>query len=184
MPSRRDGDRTRGAGLRPSRPSSAQRVLALAPRERNTRGRVHEAISIARENPDRSLTWSARRGGTTIGAIVRHEPSAVEKLPNGRYRVKAGDRGLRVMPVISAGVVYPRVAIRGYRQASLVGEHLAAIGTYLETGDDGPLRRFAGKSVTGTLEDGTSHRFELEANPDEIAELAFTGELSDLVVES
>jgi hypothetical protein len=38
--------------------------------------------------------------------------------------------------------------------------------------------------VTGTLPDGRSYRFELETNLDEIAELAFSGELSDLVVES
>ncbi|MGO9560963.1 MAG: hypothetical protein ACLPYW_18000 [Acidimicrobiales bacterium] len=88
------------------------------------------------------------------------------------------------MPIISGGVVYPRVAIRGSRQASLVGEHLAAIRIYLDTGDPEPLGRFAGKTVTGTLEDGSSHLFELEANPDEIAELGFSGELADLVVES
>ena len=77
-----------------------------------------------------------------------------------------------------------RVAIRGSRQATLVGEHLSAIGTYLGSGDGNPLRRLAGKSVTGTLPDGRSYRFELETNLDEIAELAFSGELSDLVVES
>jgi hypothetical protein len=88
------------------------------------------------------------------------------------------------MPVISAGMVYARVAIRGSRQATLVGEHLAAIGTFLATGDAKPLRRFAGKTVTGTLPDGGSYRFELETDLDVIAELAFTGELADLVVES
>jgi hypothetical protein len=65
-----------------------------------------------------------------------------------------------------------------------VGEHLSAIATYLGTGNGAPLRRLAGKSVTGTLPDGRSYRFELETNLDEIAELAFSGELSDLVVES
>jgi hypothetical protein len=88
------------------------------------------------------------------------------------------------MPVVSAGVVYPRAAIRGSRQASLIGEHLSAINAYLETGDETPLRRFAGKVVTGTLEDGVLRRFELEADQDVVAEMAFSGELSDLVVES
>jgi len=159
-------------------------VLGLSERDREVRSRVHEALSIAREHPDSSLSWAARRAGTTIDAIVRYEPGAIERAPSGRYRVKAADRGIRVMPVISAGVVYARVAIRGSRQASLVGQHLAAIGIYLETGDEAPLRRFAGKVVTGTLEDGVLRRFELEADPDAIADLAFSGELSDLVVES
>ena len=88
------------------------------------------------------------------------------------------------MPVISGGVVYPRVAIRGSRQASLVSEHLSAIAMYLGTGDSDPLRRLEGKSVTGTLPDGRSDRFDLDTNLDDIAEFAFTGELSDLVIES
>ncbi|HEV8063544.1 MAG TPA: hypothetical protein VGP46_01875, partial [Acidimicrobiales bacterium] len=73
---------------------------------------------------------------------------------------------------------------RGSRQASLIGEHLSAIKIFLETGYEAPLRRFAGKTVMGTLQDGRTLRFELEADPDAIAEMAFSGELSDLVVES
>jgi hypothetical protein len=130
------------------------------------------------------LSSASRQAGTTVDAVARHSPSAIERQPSGRYRVKAADRDVRVMPVISGGVVYPRVAIRGSRQASLVGEHLSAIATYLGTGDGKSLRRLEGKSVTGTLPDGRSYRFDLETNLDEIAELAFSGELSDLVVES
>ncbi len=174
----------RGHGRAPVRRPSSRGVLALSERDREARGRAHEAVSLARQHPGRSLSWAARRAGTTVDAVLRHAPEAVEQLPSGRYRVRPSDRGLRVMPVISAGIVYARVAIRGSRQASLVGEHLAAIGTYLATGDAKPLRRFAGKSVTGTLPEGGTHRFELEADPDAIAELAFTGELADLVVES
>jgi hypothetical protein len=174
----------RGHGRRSSIRGTGSRALALPESNREARSRVHEALSLARRHPDKSLSWSARRGGTTVDAVMRHAPGAVERLPNGRYRVKAADREVRVMPVISGGVVYPRVAIRGSRQASLVGQHLSAIAVFLGTGDSEPLRRLSGKSVTGTLPDGGSHRFELETNLDEIAEIAFSGELSDLVVES
>jgi hypothetical protein len=170
----------RGAIHRPG----PRNVLALTRREQEARSRVHEALSIGRQHPEHSLSWAARRAGTTVDAVARHAPSAIERQPSGRYHVKAADRDVRVMPVISGGVVYPRVAIRGSRQASLVGEHLSAIATYLGTGDGEPLRRLAGKSVTGTLPDGRSYRFELDTSLDEIAELAFSGELSDLVIES
>jgi hypothetical protein len=130
------------------------------------------------------LSWAANRAGTTLDAVARHSPGAIERQPSGRYRVKPADRDVRIMPIVSGGVLYPRVAIRGSRQATLVGEHLSAIGAYLGTGDDGPLRRLKGKSVTGTLPDRRSYRFELETDLDEIAELAFSGELNDLVVES
>jgi hypothetical protein len=174
----------RGHGRMGKRRAGARQVLGISEREREARGRVHEALSIARQNPHQSLSWAARRAGTTVDAVARHSPTAIERQPSGRYRVKAADRDVRVMPVISGGIVYPRVAVRGSRQASLVGEHLSAIATYLGTGDDEPLRRLEGKSVTGTLPDGRSYRFELETNLDEIAELAFSGELSDLIVES
>jgi hypothetical protein len=167
-----------------TRRAGARQILGLSEREREARSRVHEALSIARQHRNRSLSWASRQAGTTVDAVGRHAPSAIERQPSGRYRVKAADHSLRVMPVISGGVVYPRVAVRGSRQASLVGEHLSAIATYLGTGDGKPLRRLAGKSVTGTLPDGRSYRFELETNLDEIAELAFSGELSDLIVES
>ncbi len=174
----------RGHGRVRIRRPGARQVLGLPERDREARSRVHEALSIARQHPERSLSWAARRAGTTVDAVARHAPGAIERQPSGRYRVKAADRDLRVMPIISGGVVYPRVAIRGSRQASLVGEHLSAIAAYLGTGDNSSLRRFEGKSVTGTLPDGRSYSFELETNLDEIAELAFSGELSDLVVES
>ena len=175
---------SRGHGRRSARQPGARSVLGLSQREQEARSRVHEALSIARQHPNRSLSWASRQAGTTVDAVARHSPTAIERQPSGRYRVKAADRDVRVMPVVSGGVVYPRVAIRGSRQASLVGEHLAAIATYLDTGDGRPLHRLAGKSMTGTLPDGRSYRFELETNLDEIAELAFSGELSDLVVES
>lgn len=174
----------RGHGRAPIKRPSARGVLALPARDREARSRAHEAVSIARQHPRRSLSWAARQAGTTVDAVARHAPNAIERQPSGRYRVKVSDRDVRVMPVISGGVVYPRVAIRGSRQASVVGEHLSAIATYLGTGDGEPLLRLEGKSVTGTLPDGRSYRFELETSLDEIAELAFSGELSDLVVES
>lgn len=174
----------RGHGRRPARRVGARKLLDLSPRERDVRSRVHEALSIARQDPHISLTAAAGRAETSVDAVARYAPSAVERLPSGRYRVKPADRELRVMPLVSAGVVYERVAIAGSRQASRVGEHLAAISTFLETGDDRPLRSFSGKFVTGTLPDGRRVRFELEADPDVIAELAFGGDLSDLVVES
>jgi hypothetical protein len=119
----------RGHGRGRIQRSGASQVLGLSEREREARSRVHEALSIARQYPDRSLSWASRQAGTTIDAVARHAPSAIQRQPSGRYRVKAADRDVRVMPVISGGIVYPRVAIRGSRQASLVGEHLSAIAT-------------------------------------------------------
>lgn len=88
------------------------------------------------------------------------------------------------MPIVSGGVVYEEVAVTGSRQASLVGKHLAAVQQFLGTGDDRVLRSFAGRVVTGTLPSGQRLRFDLDVDPDDIAGLAFSGELHELVVES
>ena len=159
-------------------------VFALRPTEREAKARAHEAVSLGREHPGWSVTHAAREAGTTVGTIRRYAPDALDRLPSGRLRVRPADRGTRVMPVISAGVVYPEVAVVGSRQASMVGRHLSAVSTFLGTGDDRPLRAFVGKTVSGTLPDGRRLRFELESDPDVIAELGFGGELSDLIVES
>ncbi len=151
---------------------------------RETKSRVHEALSLGREHPEWSATRAAREAGTTLTSMERYAPDALQRQPSGRLRIKAADRGVRIMPIVSAGIVYPQVAILGSRQASLVGRHLAAISTFLSAGDDRLLRSFAGKTVAGTLPSGERLRFELEADADVIAELGFVGELGDLVIES
>jgi hypothetical protein len=88
------------------------------------------------------------------------------------------------MPVVSAGQVFPAVAIRGSRQAGLVSAHLRAIRTYLSTGDARAMHSFRGKSVTGTLPNGEHRVFELEADLDYIDALAASAAFDGLTVGS
>ena len=68
--------------------------------------------------------------------------------------------------VTTEGVV--EVPLSSSRQASLVGEHANAIKKFLLTGDDAPLRKFAGVKVGGR---------ELETRPEVLEDLERSGEL-------
>ncbi|HXY42996.1 MAG TPA: hypothetical protein VEH29_02305 [Acidimicrobiales bacterium] len=168
-----------------SRPSIGPRsVFRLTRKQREAKSRAHEAVSLGREHRRWSASRAAREAGTTVSTIRRYAPAALERTPSGRLRFKARDRSVRIMPILSAGVLYEEVAVVGSRAASLVGRHWAAIGTFLSTGDDRALRALAGRHVAGTLPTGERMDFELEADVDVVAELAFVGELSDVVIES
>ena len=110
------------------------RGTSLLSRDAN---RTREAESTRRSpSPanirEHSLSWAVRRAGTTVDAVVRHVPGAVEQLALAAgIASRPSDRDVRVMPVISAGVVYPRVAIRGLppgitrRRAPVGDRHLS-----------------------------------------------------------
>ena len=131
-----------------------------------------------------SLDRAAKRAGTTPDAVLRHAGSAFEQGPGGRWKAKTTDDLPRIMPIISGGVLYPKVAVAGSEAASIISAHLRAIDRYLQHGRDDDLRSFAGVVVEGVLPDGTAIAFELESDPDTLLDLERLGVLDDLVVPS
>ena len=83
----------------------------------------------------------------------------------GAIRAEGRDPEL-VVAIEPEGLV--ELDLRDSDQASLVGRHWAAIGRFLETGDETVLQEFRGSQVAG---------FVLETDPDVIEELARRGEL-------
>jgi hypothetical protein len=134
--------------------------------EREARRAAFDALSLMRRE-GLSLRAAAERAGTTPAAVLRHAGPALER-ENGRYRAKRGDRLLRVMAVLGTGGVTHEVELRGSRQASLVGEHWAAVKHYLLTGDVSLLAAFDGVVVAGIA---------LETDPEVIDEWERRGEL-------
>ncbi len=121
-------------------------VSRLSPTEQAARRRALDALSRMR-NDGLSLSSAAREAGTTVAAVKRHAGSALAKTGRGRYEVKPSDRLVRPMLVpTSTGPI--TLDIRDSRTASLLGRYWAAVGRYLETGDDGALRRLRGKGIT------------------------------------
>jgi hypothetical protein len=130
-----------------------------------------------------SLSRAARREGTSADTVRRWVASGLEQDRGGRWKAKATDDVPRIVPIVSGGTVYPRVAV-SYGDARIISPHLQALRRYLSGEDEEALAPFAGVVVRGTLPDGTTRDFELEADPETVSALAFMGLLDDLVVGS
>lgn len=136
----------------------------LKPSQRQARARALDALSKVRHGE--TLTRAAREAGTTPNTVARYAGEHLRR-EGGRMVATRSDRLFRVMNAVTTeGVV--EVPLSSSRQASLVGEHANAIKKFLLTGDDAPLRKFAGVKVGGR---------ELETRPEVLEDLERSGEL-------
>jgi hypothetical protein len=143
-----------------------QQLEALSLAAQEARGRALEALSEARVR-DLSLTAAAREAGTTTATVLRYAAPAVERLPNGRYRVLPEDRLYRRLRVISTeGPVW--VDVRSSRTARLVARHANAVRAYGLHGDALVLTEFRRKRAGGV---------ELAVEPALLASFVAAGEL-------
>jgi hypothetical protein len=93
-----------------------------------------------------SLTQAAPRAHTTPKAVLKHVPSALIRLPNGRYAATPSDRlTRRVWFFIPTRKV--EVAVRGSRPASRVARYMAAVDRYLKKGETDALAEFEGQGI-------------------------------------
>ncbi len=126
---------------------SARQWAALRPAAKAARDRALGALSLMRRE-GLSLTRAAAQTGTTSDTVQRYVGSILTRRSDGRIAPTRGDRLYRRMRLLTPeGVV--DVGIRGSRTASRVGDYWNAVHQYLATGDDAPLRPFAGKRVAG-----------------------------------
>ena len=136
----------------------------LRPSQKQARARALDALSKVRHGE--TLTRAAREAGTTPNTVAKYTGEHLHR-ERGRVVATKSDRLYRVMNVITTDGVQ-EVPLRSSRQASLVGEHANAVKKFLLTGDDEPLRKFAGVKVAGR---------ELEVRPEVLEELQRTSEL-------
>lgn len=180
-----------GTGRRPVTSSS---MFRLSAREQDSRQRAMRALGDMRHE-GLSLSEAARRHGTSPDTVRRWAGPALQKSPRGRWVAQRSDNLPRIVPVVSGGHVYARVAV-SYRDAQVVSAHLRAIRHYLATGDEEPLSRFVGATVRGRLPVGTlmpdgsrltEERdvvLELEGDSEVVDALASAGDLADVQVGS
>ena len=124
---------------------SLRQFEALTSREKGAYARVLEAISGARLR-DLPLSRAAREAGTTVRTILRYAAPAVERLPSGRYRVRARDRLYRRVRVISeAGPVWEDTW--DSLDARRASGHAHAVDEYGRLGDARVFDPFRGQRV-------------------------------------
>ena len=119
--------------------------LALAVREMNEGASLTRAARTAHISPERLRTFIKTAG------IARRK---------GRIWVMKDARVRRVQ--IISGSKSKTIHVRGFRDASAVGQHAAACRKAIETGDFKPVFAFRGKGVTDAK--GRFHPFETDPN--------------------
>lgn len=135
----------------------------LPPTARQARQQALDAIAVTRREGI-GLSEAARQQGISPQAVAFWSGTTVEHA-GGTWRVANADRLYRSMFVYSDGQKM-LIDVRGSRVASNVGRYHAAVGHYLNTGDDSRLRRLNGVKVAGV---------ELETDPDVIDQIARRG---------
>lgn len=126
-------------------------------------------ISLKALRSGMSLQDAAREAGLSAQRF-RNEASskgAIHKQGN-RWAIKP--RQIREMLVFSGGQSH-ELRISQFRQASLIGRHMSAVGDFLRTNDPDYLEPFEGKSV----QDAEGSIYPLETNPNSLYRINASG---------
>jgi hypothetical protein len=168
------GKGKRGAKRRskPAPPRTEAQYLAKPKTFQDSWERVIETISKMR-NSKASLTQAAREARVSPRTVTKYGKSALRKGKSGKYVVKKTDNLLRVLSIPT--VDGPRtIAVRGSKQASVLGEYWNAVHRYLQTGDTSRLKAFHGQKI----KDASGVEIPLLVDPAALNRLGSAGVLS------
>jgi len=153
-------------------PRTADQYFAKPEKFKNTWNSVITAIGKMRHEK-MSLTRAAKEAGISRDTVLHWGRPAIQKRSNGKYVTKPHDNLLRVM-MIPGERGSREIAIRGSRQASMLGEYWNAVHHYLATGDASQLKQFKGKSI----KDADGIEMPLTTDTKELNRLGSAGVLS------
>jgi hypothetical protein len=152
------------------RPTTARQYFSRSQKFQETWDSVAHVVSRMRDGV--SLRKASNEFGIAPPVVVKLGRPALRKR-KGRYVAAKTDSLLRVLSILSLEGKNI-IALRDSRQASLVGEHWAAVQRYLQTGDDSALIRFKNRKIT----DASRKRHLLLTNLEELDRQASAGVLS------
>lgn len=153
-------------------PTTASQYFARGERFQDTWSRVAHVIAKMRSEK-LSMTRAARDVGISPSTVTRWGKTALRKNKSGRFVARKTDRLLRILQTpTSTGL--REIAVRNSREATILGEHSAALSKYVTTGDASDISRFTDVYVT----DVTGTRVRLLTDLAEIDRLAGAGILS------
>jgi hypothetical protein len=182
---------------KPKRPERKRRISRKTPRRARASSRRSEprsakaffarSLSFQAQWKDMTRVVSKLREGlpfhvavrdvdTNARTIVRLAGSALRRLKDGRYVVRAADRLLRVvyLPDDSVPGGLREVATRDSRQVTRVANYWHAVNRYVSTGEASGLLSFRRKAVM----DAEGHRVPLLTDLATLNQLAEAGVLS------
>lgn len=149
------------AEQRAAKKVTAKSFEGLRPSQKQARARALDALSKMRKGAP--LGRAAKEAGTTPNTVRRYVGEQLHR-ERGRVVASKSDRLFRHMwATTTEGQLW--LDVRSSRQASLIGQHRNAVKNFLRSGDETPLRRFAGVKIGGK---------ELEVRPEVLEELGRT----------
>jgi hypothetical protein len=125
--------------------------LEIAVREMNRGSSLTEAARSVSISPKELRSFVAERG--------------LAKRKGDRWTIK--DNRLRRVPVMTKGRVRT-LTVRGYNQASLVGEHHQAVGHFVRTNNLKLISPFRGRTVVAV----SGRKYPLETDPNQLHRIA------------
>ena len=147
-----------------------KRLRPRKPLDPDSTARERSLDALALQRRGYSHTRAAHLARTDPRTIRRQVGSALRK-EGGRWAPRPFDRIPREMTVLTPSG--PKVVtVRDSRTASLLGEHANAVATYIETGDEEPLRRLKRRVIRIR-----GQPIVLETDPVRLDRLAAGGEL-------
>lgn len=150
--------------------STKKRVISklawddLTPEEKDQRLRARHVYFQMRKRKDLPLKQAAPEGGISPKAVLRSIDGF--KKVDGEWRPKAYMRSEVPMEIYEGGA-RTYIHIADSRTARRISHYLAAVKTFLESGDSAVLAPFKGVKVRDSL--GSYH--ELETDPDILYEI-------------
>lgn len=164
--SRRQKQRRRPQRARPRSRKPARSRKKVQRRRKPLHPSPQIEIAVRELNRGRSLTVAARS--------VRLSPNDLRKtLKRLRLVKRKGKRWIfkddrpRRIPAMTGGRTR-NLTVRGYEQASFVGEYHQAVGKFLETNDAKSLKPFEGRTVQAA----NGRRYVLETDPNALHRIA------------
>jgi hypothetical protein len=151
---KRGHSRARARGHKPPRESIAKRNTA------SVRERLDAAFEEFRKtkNLNRSAK-SAKLSAERFALFIRQNRLA--RKHKGKWRLLP-DKRPRDVDMLEAGLGWVVVRVSGFKPASEIGKHKAAVKAFKNNGDETVLAPFIGKSIVDV--DGKRHEFETRPN--------------------
>lgn len=150
---KRGYSRARARGHSPSRKKEPKRESA------KLKARLELAFAHFRESKNLSKSAKTSKVSTERFRIFLRENSLARKR-NGQWRFLTDNRPRQIDMLSVVGWV--PVTVRGFKLASEIGKHRAAVRAFKDSGDESALTPFVGKSITDI--DGQTHQFETRPN--------------------
>lgn len=154
-------------------PRTEQELASKPNRFQDAYSKTKEVLRRMRTDRSLSVRKAAAEFDIDPRKVIRIGSSGLRRRKNGRLAVRPDDKLLRTV-VIETSEGRRDITVRGFKQASLAGQHANAIRIRAFTGEAGAIKEFHGKHII----DASGNKVEFLTDLSQVDQLADAGVLS------